>query len=592
MFTQNLYRYLSQHRLFTSIVLTSVLFIYTYWAFGFHYGWIDDVIQNNYLRGIGLATPAKQMYTNQVLISRLYYHLYQLFPHTPWYGYFSISYLYIATILMIYLLSRLFSGFYKNHLFSFILLTIFFYFILWIDNIVLVNFTKTAIVLVGVSSLLIDDILKKEAPSKKRNLFLLFCLLTLLLGFLNRIEIIFLWTLPLIIYFFRFKKNASNKTIILLVAMGVTSIGLYKIQTSNEIQNYVQKINHIQNITDGKNVFTDSYQKLIEEDFRYKSLWAYYWPDSIIISDSLLTQWGSDKFYSYHNLKNVVQKTFYEIGRAKYGYDKEYSEGSNWWYGFIIVIAVNIIVGFWFFFRYRNRNFQATFAHLLFLFSIVGILTLVLLFYKLEARVAIPSATIITLVSLVSFSEIRGGVLSNQKKWIFLFLLFPLFLFQYDKYKKIIDDRKYEEDLKRNIITEINTKFQNKVLFFDIWTLSLLHTSLLENIELESSNRYVTHFESWSNFVPGNVKALQEICSVTDFVSFYNCINTDKDKFVFVMTEKLRNGFIQEYAKNLHNYHIQFKKLENTPAINNIHHSLIPYRYDFGYYQVDNFYAY
>ncbi|MCO5229680.1 MAG: hypothetical protein M9958_00850 [Chitinophagales bacterium] len=566
-----------------------MLLIITYFTYGFHYGWIDDVLQSNYLKGIGLAAPAKQMYTNQVLISRLYYELYKLIPDKPWYGYFSVFYLTVATTMLIYLLTRLFNNFYRNNLFFFIFFIASFYLLFWMDSIILVNFTKTSILLVGVSVLLLHNTLEYDLPSIKRKVKIFLCLIFLLLGFLNRLEVALLWTVPFIIYLWRYKDKASYKVIKLFVFTVFLSVLIYKIQTSPEIQANVEKISHIQNLTDGKNVYNESFSELSNSDFRYKSIFLYYWPDSTLISDSLLSKWGSNKLYSIYNLRNIPLKVAYEVHKAKDGYNEEYSEGSNWWYNYIFLLFINFILGVLFFVFYKRKNPQLIYNHTAFLIAIIGLLSVVLLFYKLESRVALPSITIISLVSLVTLSQLQIKSLSNQRKWLILFVLVPIIAYQHNKYIQISIDRKHEEELKRNFITEINHSFTDKILLFDIWSLSLLHTSLLGKVELNATNKYITHFESWSNFVPDNVRALNRICQCSDFISFYDCISQNKEKFVFVMTEELRHNFIEEYALEMHNYKLRFKKLPNLSALNQIHYSLMPGRYDFNYYYLDTF---
>lgn len=577
------------HSYITSVVISVLLFIITYFTFGFYYGWIDDVIQMNYLRGIGLAKPAKQMFTNQVLVSKLYHYLYQIGPHIPWYGYFAFFYIFIATTQLVFILSIAFRKFYEKHFLFFVLLVSFFYFIFWIDFVVLISFTKTAILLVGLSILSLDFAIKDKFSKSERWILVFSNSILLLLGVLNRTEVLYLWIVPLMIYVWRYKSIEAYKVVALLIVLTMASFYILKSQTDAELQQSIRKIAHIQNVTDGKNTWHIPFDQLVEKDFLYKSAYYYYWPDLSIISDEQLHKWGPEKVYSLANLKNLPTKLKYEVGRAYQGYSKEYSKRLNWWFDFILLSTLNFLICIFIWFRNKRGNVQLLVHHTLFLLAIMGLLLLVFLFYKLESRVVLPSMVLVTLVSFITISKLNNFKTDRQFKWILALVCVPIVLYQVGSYRLVAADRYNEEVLKKKFISEMNYNYDSKVILFDIWSLSLLHSSFFESIQLNPSNRYISHFESWSNFVPGNIAALNTICPTTNFVSFYECIAEDKDRFVFVMTKNHRLTFIAEYAKKMHSYELEFEEIFPESALSRIHYSFMPHKFDFGYFMLRKF---
>src|SRR5690606_3430412 len=122
------------NNLIFSLCLSAILLGATYVFFGFYYGWMDDVIHNNFLRGIGLGTPLNKFFEAHILLARLYHSLYSWFPQVAWYGFIFLLYAYLSTFHLVYFFSIIFQPFRKKHSSYFIIGTCLFYFSFWVGQ--------------------------------------------------------------------------------------------------------------------------------------------------------------------------------------------------------------------------------------------------------------------------------------------------------------------------------------------------------------------------------------------------------------------------------------------------------------------------
>lgn len=582
-----IYKFMKNKAL-VSFLLTSILFFITQYFYGLHYGWIDDIIQNNYFQGIGISATLDKTFSLQILLSKIYHALYQKFPEIPWYGYFSTTYVFLATFNLIFFLILSFSRFYEKYFIYFIVLISLIYFSFWVEFVFLLTFTKTAIILIGTSILLLDKIVCYDFNSRKKIIFVLYLSITLLLGMLNRPEVIVLLIVPLCIYLFKNKRTDFLRIIGILIVNMIVFVGIYFHEVDHETRMIAKKIAHISNISDGKNTYEKPFYDWLKEDIRYKSLFLYYWPDQDLISTNNLNKWGPQSMLSWSNFNNISAKLKYEISKAKYGYSDEYCYGLNWWNYFLFCILMNIILLVIGYYLLKDKQLKYFGLQFFSTISFLSLLLTLLLLVKLESRIVLPSIFIVNLISISLMSKNIDLNITRNKSILLIVIMFPLFIYQWNLDSQISKDRKKGELLNEKFISELNYDFHDKIIFFDVWTLSLLHTSLFKNIQLNKSNSYISHNEYWSNFIPANVIALNKICSTNDFSTFYKCLSKNKEKYVFVFTKDLRIGFIEEYAKKVHHLDLRFKKIHDESVLNKIHYSIIPNRYDFSYYQIED----
>lgn len=577
-----------RHKIWVSIIFSALLFLLTQLVFGFHYGWLDDVIQTNYIRGIGISEPLSHHFTAHVLLLNAYRVLYINFPDIAWYGFFFIFYIYLATVNATYFfllkVEQLNDRRWKCALYVGLL----FFISVWFDQVYLLNYTQISILLVGTSLLLLVEILNRQKLSINVSLGALYLSICMMIGLLTRPDVMILVIGPFSFYLVvRLKGHKQPiKTIITCLAVGVIFIGICRFQIDSNFNKINKTISHIINLTDLRNTFKP-FNILLEEDIRYKAIFLYYWPDEELISDQQLQKWGPQQSLKSLSLKHLKENFFIEWKRAARTYQQEYCPGLNWMPPLICLIILSLSLIAVRYFYAKETKSQLLYSDFLLLFLVVFMLVLVMALAKMEARIAMP------LISLVTLS-ILGNTVKSSSHFFYtrtgfsMLVLITVFCFvRVQQNYRTASDKKQECLKKEAFVEELNAQFSDKLILFDIWTLSLLHASPLKNIQLNPRNTYLTYFESWSNFLDCQQAYWKQKCGKASFQRVYSCLYAQKEDVVFVHTLNLRIGLIEEYGRKVHQTHLTFKETHLGTALSELHYSFLPYHYDFGYYQID-----
>lgn len=568
-----------------SILLTVSLFLATHIVFGFHFGWLDDVLQSNYMRGIAIGEPQDKFFTAHILLSKLYHVLYIKFPAVAWYGVFLFSYSFLATFFLFYFLANRFHELFRSRKKIFLALCLCIYGGVWMEHVMLLNYTRLSILLAGTALLLIDHVVTSSRSMGKKVVWLSVLSICLLVGLLTRPEIILVLALPFLFYVLR---HYNNPRVLAGIAVVIATIALvfvviYKKEVTQDIRSKNDTISHILNITDARNTGLKSFGRLIGEDIGYKAVYFYYFPDDSLVESNSLSTWGPSGIFTKENVPNIFPRIKYELKRAATVYSDLYARPLNWLFPFLAILLINLVI----LLRavvYSNDKIRLIFPALV-LTSYIALTCMILALVKLEGRVAMPSLAIISLLTIASTVQTLHSI--TLRKWIVMLAVLVTFTFyQLAAYYSIAEDRKKEEVLKVQFIQEINTTFKGKILLFDIWTMSLLHQSPFQNISLRTDNVYTNHKEYWSGFLPSHVEHLVQLCGDTDFPAFYSCLFEKGEEVVFVFTKGNRIGLIEEYAWKTHNIEVEFSEIMTGSQLGNIHYSFLPYRLDFGYFSL------
>ncbi len=576
----------------TSIALTIVLFTATYYIYGFYYGWTDDVLQNNSMMGVCLNKPVELFFEAHLLLIKLYNFLYTNFQTVAWYGWIFAFYAFLATFNLFYFISLTFSRLKQKKYILFILLCFCVYFTIWIENIFLINFTRISIILIGTSLLLIDNIIISEKHTvRQKTIWLIYSSITLLIGVLTRPEIIIILFIPFILYVLRNYRQPIIvlKIIIIFIINGTIFLSIYNQQINDNAKKSIKKIKHILNVTEGKNTNDIFFIEKAKQDIRYKAVWLYYWPDSNLIDETNLSQWGPEKTITLRNLKNLGLKLNYEYYTAINAYNSDYCNILNWFYPAISLLFLNILILLINFISNYNKNKLLIYIHLLLLCSFIGTISLITILSKMEGRLLIPTLIIITLFSLSFIKDSLNKEKNNFLWTIFILAFISLSFFRAYGYYLASEDKKEESLSKSRFIEELNSQFNGKTFMFDILTISLLHESPFKKLQLNPANTYSSYKENWSVFFPEQMKYLKTMCGSTEFVPFYNCIYEKGDDVIFVYTKETRIGLIEEYALKVHDIEMEFTEIHINSNLKQVKYTFIPYKFDFGYYILTKF---
>ena len=87
--------------------LPFALFTIGYFAFGYYFGWLDDVMMEQHFRGLFTGEPNSEAFYYHRGLSHIYAFLYRLNSSFPWYGVAMCGYIFIATAGLFYAVSRI-----------------------------------------------------------------------------------------------------------------------------------------------------------------------------------------------------------------------------------------------------------------------------------------------------------------------------------------------------------------------------------------------------------------------------------------------------------------------------------------------------
>lgn len=564
-----------------SLSITILLYVFTYFKFGLYYGWVDDVLISNHFREILINSPIKTLASLFLGWANLLSFLYKKAPHIPWYGILLYVFSFIATFNTILLLVLLF--FKKKNRILFTIAIIAGFLFLWVDNIFLVTLTRISLI-VTLSSIFLLGISPLYYKNKRVLIFITFyCCLLFIGGSLIR-PITLVGIIPLIISFYiilnRAKLQMPKRNII---AFGISILLVFTINVNNRNKvkkNVNKEIGHFLNITDARNTYQPT-EFLYNNDINYKALFLYYIPEDKFLDKNFLDQYGPSTWYQNLNFKRYYTNLKYETSRIN-AFTSSYHQYLNWFNKFIILIVTNLVI----------MAFSKMYRIQLLLFiALIIFLFLIMLVYKTEERLILPIITFQTILNLICLNFWKKENLYYPKtaKPILFIILLSLGFYGFMRADKLAEEKKIELKGKQLFIDELNNNFKNKILFFDLWSMTLVHQSLLENINLSPNNIYTCHREYWSFFFPQHTAQLEKICKNIDFISFYKCAFEKNEEIIFVFNKQLRIDLIEEFALKNHHIKLKFEELLPNNKLKDIRYSFLPYQYEFGYYKLAAF---
>lgn len=209
-----------------------------------------------------------------------------------------------------------------------------------------------------------------------------------------------------------------------------------------------------------------------------------------------------------------------------------------------------------------------------------------LIFFKIEYRVHYPVFLITLLVALKSSETLRKK--ENMK--IALSILIILSFLRAYEYKSTLKFAKEEQLKKELFYSELYTKFDNKIIFLDLYTYSLFPHKGFINIKKPSSNVFLVYGEGFSNQHQFHLDYLSSLCGTSEIVAFFKCMYDDKENVVFVFS-KIRVEMYELYFKDIYNIDFKLRKIdeESENALNQISYTFVGPKMYFDYYEFDLF---
>jgi hypothetical protein len=554
-----------------SIVLLAI----TWLLFGIYWGWIDDIYLANALNGTFFHQPAKSLFISYyVFLSNGLVFLNQLLPKTNWYGIFNLIVLFLIVALFIALTYKLLKRAEQGKFFN--ILFIFFLFMVALAELIYMQtFTTNSLLLFGLSSLYFLN----DPKFRRTALFII-----LIIAMLIRSDVVF-FVFPILFIFILLESKQKVKLVLLFSILTIALPLVFTITniSSNDVKEWKKYSTTIVNVLDGSN--SNSFEKMAKID-KARTLALFTWFQGDI--DNLLNQEYVEKLdihppFSIVSLKKAGVKFQIEYEKSCCKYNQDYTPSRNWINKGIFISFVLIVLSIYFVAIERDKKRKLIMA--LYPLSFLGAILFAIIFFKMEYRIFYPTA----------FLYIIALLLSNQQKiknyliYALLLLLLIVFPIRIKEYYSTSRDLKAEVNQKELFRAELNSKFSDKLIFFDFLTSGLYSPTFFNYKPFnEGHNTLLLYGEVNSNFIESHKKYLSEICGSDELVPFFECLYQKRDDVIFAFTNH-RVEMYEMYFNDVHGKTLKFKKLEQkSNKLNTIHYSYSHNKLFMDYYVFDD----
>ena len=553
-----------------------ILYILLFFLFSLYFGWIDDVFMINYLKGTFYGKPDNALFIDTFLgWSILFKKLYVTVPAFPWFE--SSVYLLLALAIArsnIMLVNHHILAAYHSTIWKYLLLTLI-NIALFLHLVQLSTFTSVCILSSGI-------FLVSYFSSRHRDgwvFFLLFVCAFLMRPLLALPAVLIICCLSVSVDHSKFLKLSP---VVLVIALSF----FVQSRSSNPDIALLKSIHgRAVYLLDGQNSPLLKTKKT-NEDIRQNAFFSWFCGDiPQLYSDSFLKKLEPENKLAYHT-EYFKEDILAEIQTSASLYDGSYALFRNWRTRglllFALLVATSAYVAACAF--GLKRKLAAISIVLLFvvvLFFIAG-------FMKMEERFFYPTclALLFALLSIDIEPSKTNFSSSRLIKNAGLISLLVLAVIQIKDAASAHQELEKEYGQKRAFIEEINNSVNNKIVFFDTWSMGCIHSRPFEAWSLPANNQYTCYGETWSNFLKPHMDYLGTVCSdPQDMKVYFDCLSKRKD--VLFLISSFRAEFLENYLYQVHHLHIHLRKINHHDAFDNLHYSFLPYRYDFGLYEME-----
>lgn len=541
---------------FNIIILPVLLYILSYIIFGFYYEGIDDFIMSLLLRGDWQPQGgAFEIIFLHKVICYIFILLYQKIPSIPWFGVFLCLLNLIALINIFIIIHQVLSKFFNQYIET--LLLVLLYVIIILQHIILVNFTRTAIILSGSSLILIFQIFYSDKDYRHKWLLTIFLVFMYTLGFMIRPAAAILS--PLIIFPFALFTGLVLKKIKSTIYL-VLALSLFVI---------ILQFSHTLLLSPGERdceKFHGYWSNITEFDERKKMLYKNE-QDSIKIA-ALNFRFVADRGMLNSNFLNAYSTSdiFY--------YDKIKSKGIknpivDLFIFFInpyrSLTILNIFIFCILFISYNKKGKNYLFYFLIPQTLFFVLLLSIYIFMKMPDRLFSPLFTVYTTCNILL---LQITVLNFKfKKFLSFFFLVLIFIsVGYSLNSNISNNIQSKTANAENmkILEILKNKFHDKTFLVTRSSLQIFGSiKVLDNMNLDNNDR-ILPIAGWTTIFPSYIKEIESVCKSKSIYDFFNYVRDHPQNFIFISNEDT-NGFLVSYFKILYNLDLMFIKLNNIP---------------------------
>jgi hypothetical protein len=542
-------------RYFNIILLPAILFLASYLLFGFYFETNDDLVMSLLLRGDlqpqgGFAELSKLFLFKIALI---YHFLYQIIPSLPWYGLSLLFFNFIACINIFYITDKLLTKYFNKYFITIILTC--FYFIIFIENNIEINYSRTSIMLAGSSLMLIFLNLTKDIDVKL-NKFVIVQFILLIISLLIRPMGGFLSSLivsPAII-FFAINSNKTRKLFYYLVSVYIIILMLYSYTQfikPVEEKTYLDNLLKVANFMDFGIDNTEDKINL-QDSIKRQAVKNLFISDTKIINTEFLDKISSSNLFSINKIIPVRIKSAV-IYSALTAF--KYYPGVTLFYLFTFVIIIYV--------NYKKIKYDFIFVLFIQFIFIMAVLSISVLM-KLPDRVFFPLAGLmitcnIFLLNFSDFSFSKNKIKTYSAVFLVLsaVISYPAMNSRYSQLCNL--NHKNKECFSLLDKNYGGTTFlitQPSYTLFD-------GSSSLENFSMQNNKTFP--LIGWNTILPSYVLDLKKICSSADINDFFNYLKNN-NSYVLISNDKF-NMFLINYFKIFYNNDLKFIQIDEPSEI-------------------------
>lgn len=542
------------YKYFNIFLLPILLTLFTFLLYGVYFETNDDTIISLILKGD--IQPHGGYYELSYFFYRymvyFYSALYTAFPAVGWYGISLFLFNLIAVINLFYVLHVFLSGYFNRYIESAILVLIFF--ILIFENIAVINFTRTSIILSGSSLLAMSVYLtNKQHPGKI--MVSLFCIMFGISMLIRPMAglLTFFMLLPFIIYIGIKSKNTIFTfyfcgALLIFTLLLYSSTQFFRPAEEREIIEYGSKVANVVDFDyDIPVSLTTQRDSLKREAIKY-----FFVSDKQTISGGFLDTISSSHYISF-------SKFTFPRTRAAFIYTflfliSDYPGCSLLYILVLIVILISL---------FKKNKFDFVF---IFIIQIIFFLFLVLIsiLMKLPDRLLFPLYGIFIISNLffLRYTDIKF-ILRNFALYSVAFIILSFGLSVRSISPRIGYIKNQNEENSKNF-SILGAQFNNSTFIFTHPS-SGMFTGIdaLENLSLNNNKIFL--LIGWTTILPSHRNELREICNSAELNDFINFIKNNSS-FIIISDEKF-NKFLSLYFRVIHNNELNFERLSSSPEV-------------------------
>jgi hypothetical protein len=561
----------------------------SYCILGVYFGWIDDVFVMLQLKG-EVISPQNGFFNlrGNNYFSYFYVWLYNHFGKFNWYGIFLSFYSGLCILNINFILLHLISKTEQHVRKLFLFFSLAFFAAYVIENVYLINFTRIAILLTGTSIICAVITFKTyRGTAVGKRLFMFFALLFFIGWNCRLFAVLIFMPIILLFLFLIFEKKLR-----FIFPGGLAIfIGLYfclaflflndKNRAEYKSINHTEK--YVHNILNAFNGVQIDELNNPRDSIKSLALYRWYFADR----DTVLNQEFLDEIGSYNPLRVDVLKNWQknlkqEITKARSFYGNNYMPDLNWYYktvGFWIIVGA---LPFLFIF-YHSVDFKRFLRSILLYGATLVFVLLVIIFFKMEDRAMAP-LLIFTFFAVWMLLNETDKPLNIEVLKILIVVFIIVGGHRVQGYKNNSTQRGFDLDLKSKVRSNIDKFYNDKTVFFDLYSLTILETHPFWNVNFPDN--WTSGLEMFNLHSIEHHQNIEKIVGCLDWPCFYQEVSKTPNKYMFFYSNE-RIRITHDYNKIIYNEEFYFRKESENMIINQLHYSFLWFPVGLGFFSLD-----